>query len=206
MPSLRRKAKSIDSEDEETLPCLRYRPPSIQELCNRTHFSPREIKVLYRSFKQSSPNGVIQYSQFEEIYCQFFPQGDARYYANMIFKTFDTDANGIISFEEFVIGLSIISRGTNEEKLQWIFSLYDFKKKGVISYTELLQTVQSVYCLLGAFTDPPVCNTTISNHVIHLLKKFDPDRNGLITRESFVASCLLDETLCQELQLFDTKL
>ncbi|CAJ0959217.1 unnamed protein product, partial [Mesorhabditis belari] len=198
--------KGAEMEEEDVPPLVRYRPPPIIELCERTKFNAREIKVMYRAFKQSCPSGIVQHSQFEEIYCQFFPQGDASQYADMVFRTFDTDNDGIMSFEEFVIGLSIISRGTAEEKLHWVFSLYDVKKKGVITYNELLQVVQSIYHLLGTFTHPPISSATVSNHVMFLLKKLDPQRTGVIKRENFVLTSLQDEALCRELALFDTKL
>ena len=36
-------------------------------------------------------------------------------------------------FQDFVIGLSILVRGTIEEKMRWMFSLYDQDRDGFIS-------------------------------------------------------------------------
>jgi Ca2+-binding EF-hand superfamily protein len=50
--------------------------------------------------------------------------GPLRNYANIIigrlFSFFDQDNDGIISFEEMVRGLSVISKGTLEERIQCI--------------------------------------------------------------------------------------
>ena len=42
-----------------------------------------------------------------------------------VFDVFDDDDSGTIEFEEFMFALSIISRGSLEERLDWAFRLYD---------------------------------------------------------------------------------
>ena len=39
----------------------------------------------------------------------------------------------IVLFQDFVIGLSILVRGTMEEKVRWMFTLYDQDRDGYIS-------------------------------------------------------------------------
>lgn len=43
------------------------------------------------------------------------------------------DRNGSIRFEDFVIGLSVLLRGSVTEKLNWAFNLYDINKDGYIT-------------------------------------------------------------------------
>ncbi len=50
---------------------------------------------------------------------------DSSTYAHYVFNAFDQDHSGSISFEEFVMGLSLLARGSLHEKLQWAFNLYD---------------------------------------------------------------------------------
>ena len=38
-----------------------------------------------------------------------------------------------VLFQDFVIGLSILVRGTMEEKVRWMFTLYDQDRDGYIS-------------------------------------------------------------------------
>ncbi|VTJ85246.1 Hypothetical predicted protein, partial [Marmota monax] len=54
-------------------------------------------------------------------------------YAHFLFNAFDTDHNGAVSFEDFIKGLSILLRGTVQEKLNWAFNLYDINKDGYIT-------------------------------------------------------------------------
>lgn len=58
---------------------------------------------------------------------------DATTYAHFLFNAFDIDRNGSIRFEDFVIGLSVLLRGSVTEKLNWAFNLYDINKDGYIT-------------------------------------------------------------------------
>lgn len=58
---------------------------------------------------------------------------DATTYAHFLFNAFDIDRNGSIRFEDFVIGLSVLLRGSITEKLNWAFNLYDINKDGYIT-------------------------------------------------------------------------
>lgn len=55
--------------------------------------------------------------------------------------------------QEFVQGLSILSRGSVEEKLRWTFSLYDINGDGIITRDEMTDIVTAVYELVGRHPD-----------------------------------------------------
>lgn len=66
---------------------------------------------------------VVNVQEFCKIYQQFFPFGDPARFASSIFRVFDTERDGTISFREFVTTLSVTSRGSLEEKLKCKLSL-----------------------------------------------------------------------------------
>jgi Kv channel-interacting protein len=66
--------------------------------------------------------------------------------------------------KDFLMGLSILSRGTMDEKLRWIFNLYDLNRDGKITRDELLLVVTSVYELMGKCTNPPIDESTPRQH------------------------------------------
>lgn len=53
------------------------------------------------------------------------------------------------SLQKFVQGLSILSRGTLEEKLCWTFQLYDINSDGHITKEEMNDIVTAIYNLMG---------------------------------------------------------
>uniref|UniRef100_A0A914WSF4 EF-hand domain-containing protein n=1 Tax=Plectus sambesii TaxID=2011161 RepID=A0A914WSF4_9BILA len=194
-----------DVEEIETT-VARYRPESIDTICRLTRFNRREVQIMYRGFKQCCPTGIVSLAQFKEIYAQFFPQGMTSKYAEFVFRTFDRDGNGMISFEEFVLGLSILSRGTTDDKLAWVFDLYDNKRRGFIDRDEMFIVVQSIYDLMGSYTDPPVDRNSVGEHVAAVFQRMDANRDGFITRAEFIETCKQDSAISNSLYLFDTKL
>lgn len=53
------------------------------------------------------------------------------------------------SVQEFVSNLSILTRGTMEEKLNWTFQLYDVNRDGYISKEEMKEVITAVHELMG---------------------------------------------------------
>ena len=67
--------------------------------------------------------------------------------------------------QNFISGLSILVRGTLEEKLRWAFTLYDQDRDGFISREEMEDVVGSVFDLMGHTGDPVKEEALISERV-----------------------------------------
>ena len=63
------------------------------------------------------------------------------------------------------MGLSVLSRGTLHEKLQWAFSLYDINGDGIITKDEMLDIVTAIYAMMGKFAEPCFDEQTAREHV-----------------------------------------
>ena len=61
--------------------------------------------------------------------------------------------------------MSNISRGTIQDKLQWIFGLYDVDGDGKITKAEMLDVVSAIYEMLGKCTEPEVDENSAREHV-----------------------------------------
>lgn len=190
-------------EDELELSTVRHRPEGLEQLEAQTRFSRKELQILYRGFKNECPSGVVNEDTFKDIYSQFFPQGDATTYAHFLFTAFDTDHNGCVSFEDFVMGLSILLRGTVQEKLNWAFNLYDINKDGYITKEEMLDIMKAIYDMMGKCTYPMLKEDTPRAHVEVFFQKMDKNKDGVVTIDEFIDCCQNDENIMRSMQLFE---
>ncbi|XP_064466129.1 Kv channel-interacting protein 4-like isoform X3 [Ornithodoros turicata] len=196
----------VDSElDELEGPTVHYKPEAIETLCQLTKFNKRELQLMYRGFKQECPSGMVKEETFKIIYSQFFPRGaDASQYAHFVFNTFDQDHTGAITFTDFVIGLSVLSRGSLQEKLRWTFNLYDINGDGYITKDELARIVKAVYDLMGKAVEPMVEENTTREHVERVFQKLDLNKDGVVTIDEFMDSCTKDENISKSMSVLDT--
>ncbi|XP_063221287.1 Kv channel-interacting protein 1-like [Bacillus rossius redtenbacheri] len=190
-------------EDLETPP--RYRPESLESLCRATRFTEDELKRIYRGFKAECPTGVVREETFKGIYSQFFPKGaNTSQYAHYVFNTLDQDHSGLLSFEDFVQGLSVLSRGSLEEKLRWTFSLYDINGDGCITKEEMTEIVSAIYDLMGKLAEPSVDDGTVREKVDRIFQKMDINKDGVVTLEEFLDCCMSDEDIARSMAVFDS--
>ena len=83
--------------------------------------SQEQLKELLAQFKRESPSGKISQEEFNEAMNLMgvvdpFLQG-------LVFKVFDKSKTGTITFSDFVNGLSVMTKGTSEEKLKCMFGI-----------------------------------------------------------------------------------
>jgi neuronal calcium sensor 1 len=64
------------------------------------------------------PPGYLTKQDFERLYAQFFPFGDAGPFSQMMFNMFDVNRNGKLEFYEYTLALSITTRGKFMEKVK----------------------------------------------------------------------------------------
>ncbi|XP_036919985.1 Kv channel-interacting protein 2 isoform X4 [Sturnira hondurensis] len=179
-------------EDEFELSTVCHRPEGLEQLQEQTKFTRKELQVLYRGFKNECPSGIVNEENFKQIYSQFFPQGDSSTYATFLFNAFDTNHDGSVSFEDFVAGLSVILRGTIDDRLNWAFNLYDLNKDGCITKEEMLDIMKSIYDMMGKYTYPALREEAPREHVESFFQKMDRNKDGVVTIEEFIESCQKD--------------
>ena len=113
----------------------------LEDLKLSTKFTETEISQWYENFEKQCPGGRINPEEFEVIYSRFFPDSDAKTYAQHVFRSFDTNEDGTLDFKEYIIALHMTS-GKQKRKLEWAFSLFDVDKNGYITKTEVTEICQ----------------------------------------------------------------
>lgn len=192
---------SCDGDVE--LSAARHQPEGLEELQAHTKFTKKELQSLYRGFKNDCPSGHVDEETFTLIYAQFFPQGDSSAYAHFLFNAFDADGNGALCFEDFVTGLSVLLRGTAQEKLNWAFNLYDINKDGCITKEEMLEIMKSIYDMMGRCTMPAPRDSAPAEHVEQFFMKMDRNGDGVVTYEEFLETCQQDAAIMSSMQIFE---
>merc|ERR1712123_398722 len=114
-----------------------------------THYDKDTICDFYKGFMVDCPGGKLNPDSFCQIYSKCFPTGNAKEFCGHVFRTFDTDKNGVIDFKEFLLSIDVTSSGTPEEKLKWAFRMYDVDGNGVIDQDEMTKIVQAIYAMMG---------------------------------------------------------
>lgn len=67
--------------------------------------------------------------------------------------------------QDFVQGLSVLCRGSVEDKLRWTFTLYDINGDGRITREEMTNIVTAIYELMGKFAETVLEDDSVANRV-----------------------------------------
>ncbi|KAI1698179.1 EF-hand domain pair domain-containing protein [Ditylenchus destructor] len=173
----------------------------LDELETKTYFTRKELRKWYKDFVRDCPSGELKLEEFQNIYKQFFPNGDPSKFASFVFNVFDNNGDGHISFKEFIAALSITSRGSLDEKLDWAFSLYDVDKDGFITKEEMANIVDAIYSMIGNMLELPRDEDTPQKRVEKIFSNMDLNFDGKLTREEFKQGSKNDPWIVQALTM-----
>ena len=109
--------------------------------------------------------------------------------AEKVFKNWDADQNGCISFAEFAYIIFLMTKAPKEVKLRHIFNILDIDGSGTLSAQEVVQAVKNAHNILGDL------NFDYNSKGIQVFRAMDSDGDLRINQEEFVQACLKDENL-----------
>ncbi|KAL3989788.1 Neuronal calcium sensor 1 [Acanthocheilonema viteae] len=188
-----------DNDTKRKKTCKKIPKKDLLELESKTYFTKKELRKWYKDFIKDYPDGKLKVEEFQSIYKQFFPNGDPKKFATFVFSVFDSNNDGYISFHEFIVALSITSRGTLDEKLDWAFSLYDVDKDGYITMKEMADIIDAIHSMIGDILQLPNDEDTPEKRVAKIFSNMDYNLDGKLTLEEFKQGSKNDPCIVQAL-------
>ena len=158
-----------------------------------TGYDESTIKQMHKMFIKECPNGRLTPNKFIDLYKLFIWTGNAELYCQHVFRTFDTDQNGFIDFDEFLVAMYVTSAGSAKEKLTWAFRMYDVDGNGVIDPDEMGKVVEAIYGML--YQDATEPTTSARKKAMKIFRRMDENQDGHLTEEEFLRGCLEDDEL-----------
>ena len=172
---------------------------SINYIVEKTQASKEDVEAYQANFLQNYPDGKIDKSGFSDMMKMAYPDQDIDKLKDHIFRMYDANDDGKIDFKEFMIVLTVISKGTPEENLEQIFRIFDVNNDGHISKKELYRVVKDLYTLMGKEDNPD--QETEKTLTDMAFTEMDVDGDSKISRDEFVRASQGNERITSMLTL-----
>ncbi|XP_055076596.1 calaxin [Misgurnus anguillicaudatus] len=172
-----------------------------EALCKQfKHFNTEEAECLIRLFndlleEQSERRAAhgLDRVKFRNILHNTFDMTDDMM-MDRVFRSFDKDNDSYVSVKEWVQGLSVLLRGTLDEKIKHCFDVYDLNGDGYISREEMFHMLKDSLIRQPTEEDP---DEGVKDLVEIALKKMDYDHDGRVSYADF-KKAVRDENLLLE--------
>ena len=108
---------------------------------------------MLEKFNTNNPDGKMDKKEFARLYNELRPEPRELIdeIADYVFRGFDADNNGSISFNEFLIAYALTSRGDQKLKLEYAFEIYDADNSGSLDKKQVANALEAMLDLLGNF-------------------------------------------------------
>ena len=176
----------------------------LRRLEQASRYNRPQIEQLHRQFMAEAPSGFVPISEFLAL-AEVMGITDHTI-GRMMFNAFDANNDGFVSFAEFVVAMSKMTRGTPDEKTELAFSIYDSANVGYLTRASLLQLVTSLRGMLGTLSDSATNVSANPEHVVeHLFQELDENKDGRITLAEYKRGAQRNPAIVQGLALFPTR-
>jgi len=150
-------------------------------ISEQTGLEREKLLENYKRFLRKHPSGKIDFSGMKTMLSASIPEADTSGLVEHIWRIYDTNLDGEIDFREFMLALSVMSKGSAEENLRQIFRLFDVNSDGRLEKEELSRVVGELR-KVGAVEEEDLVATAFT--------EMDANMDGSISQEEFVSACL----------------
>ncbi|CAF4954055.1 unnamed protein product [Rotaria sp. Silwood1] len=151
-----------------------------------TNFTRKQINDFHVRFLTHYPSGCINFEQFCDLYSNELKHlRSSQPLLERLFHHIDIDKNGRLNFKELLFFKAIsLPETDNDEKLRWIFVLYDTNQDRKIDQREFLDLCYLVYHIHGH-----LLTKNRLDELKKLFAKFDINGDGQLNCYEFLRLC-----------------
>ena len=164
-------------------------PIDLKKLSHTSGFSEKDLMVYLKHFRSfTKGKDFLNPYEFRESLGLLGVLSDNAF-IDLLFNVFNKKRNNQVSFEEYIDGLRILTRGTQDEKLTFSFGMMDIGGVGYITIKEFKLVMESTQRILND-VDDIIGNGSGSvevnpDTIEKLFHEMDSDNNGKVTLEEF---------------------
>eukprot|EP00007_Cunea_sp_BSH-02190019_P007547 CAMPEP_0174234814 /NCGR_PEP_ID=MMETSP0417-20130205/4453_1 /TAXON_ID=242541 /ORGANISM="Mayorella sp, Strain BSH-02190019" /LENGTH=1117 /DNA_ID=CAMNT_0015313229 /DNA_START=45 /DNA_END=3398 /DNA_ORIENTATION=- len=151
-----------------------------ERLAAETHFGRAELEAIHSKWSSQATDGLLTREQFAEGMKEMGVTDPLL--IEQQFLAFDEDGDGTVSFLEFCVGLSVLQRGSIEERLQFMFKAYDVDNSGDLSPQEVFNLYKATLNSRGRH----VSDAELQQYVKDIFAVADLDNSGGIDVDEFI--------------------
>jgi len=157
----------------------------LRSLLQKSGYDRRELYTLFGRFKalcalSSSPHGLDR-DTFKTGLGRLAVEDDL--FVSRVFSLVDDDGSGCIDWNEFLLAMSALEKGSAEVKARFVFQCYDVDQDGSISKSDL-----ATMFLAGSMLRPDeTTEEVVSTFVDKVFEQFGRSATGKISFEDVVA-------------------
>ena len=165
-------------------------------------FDEREIRHMHKLFHRAAPTGHMGPSEFKRYIesLQIFKRVDPQEDYDQLFRGYDRDGDGTITFKEYLLyHLGIVY--STEELFDIVFAMYDVNGDNQIAKDEMLHVITNSTRWMGdCDVESAEVQLVIQQEVFRLFQFIDQDKDGRITRDELRAVSLRHPEILEKLK------
>jgi len=140
------------------------------------NIGPAEVNFAFEKYQnlpmEQKSTGIVNFDLFCEL-LTVEPTGEY----HKLFTLFDSDGNGTVDVKEFILGLCNFVQMEREDRIKFIFELFDEDRSGFLSTTELLSVLKANHMQ---------SEKAVKQKANTIMKHADRDGSGTLSLEEFM--------------------
>ncbi|EGD74005.1 hypothetical protein PTSG_05703 [Salpingoeca rosetta] len=171
----------------------------MEALSKATHFSEEEVQRLINFFETVASNGKLDRNAFRDVLHEHFNLTEASM-MDRLFRAFTNSAESTINKHDWVMGMSLLLRGTLDEQIDFVYRVYtnsaeDYATKPISRDTMFFLLKNTMVKI----QNEEERDEGIKELVDLVLKKMDVDHDGKLSLQDYRESVMKDPLLLEAL-------